>query len=290
MATQIPAREPPGLMVGDDFTHIRGIGPGIASRLHGAGILRYTQLASLSPEEIVAACGGLIGLTVERVAQQDWAGQAQEISRAANDALTDDRGGHLHYETFTVELLLDEENLVRRTRLVDVRAGMEEAWAGWDAEHLAQFMVAQSGLREAAALEAAPSAPELAPLSGQMEIRKLAALQPATGLEKQILHSQQPFALRLSLDLSQVQMRDAALRCHMVIQGKELSSGERLLLAEWDEEQAPAPTMDLSQEHPGLPAGMYRLEAAVVLRPAAAQETTEQELAAFVEGRLLQII
>ncbi len=290
MATHNPARETPGLMVGDDFTHIRGIGPGIASRLHGAGILRYTQLAGLSPEEIVAACGGLIGLTVERVAQQDWAGQAQELSRAANDALTDDRGGHLHYETYTVELLLDEQNLVRRTRLVDVRAGMEEAWAGWDAERLAQFMVAQSGLREAAALEATPPQPELPPLTGQVEIRQLAALQPATGMEKQILQSRQPFALRLSLDLSQVQLSDAALRCHTVIQGKELASGERLVLAEWDAEQPAAPAIELAQEHPGLPAGMYRLEAAAMLRPAGAEDTPQQQLATFIEGQLLQII
>jgi hypothetical protein len=40
------------------------------------------------------------------------------------------------YETFVVELLVDEQRAVRRTRVAHVQTGAEERWAGWDDERL----------------------------------------------------------------------------------------------------------------------------------------------------------
>jgi hypothetical protein len=40
------------------------------------------------------------------------------------------------YATFVVELLLDEQGNVRRTRVVHVQTGIERTWAGWDEERL----------------------------------------------------------------------------------------------------------------------------------------------------------
>jgi hypothetical protein len=45
------------------------------------------------------------------------------------------------YETFVVELLVDEHRAVRRTRVVHVQSGAEERWAGWDRERLLRFVV-----------------------------------------------------------------------------------------------------------------------------------------------------
>lgn len=45
------------------------------------------------------------------------------------------------YETFVVELLVDEDRAVRRTRVVHVQTGAEERWAGWDGERLLGFVV-----------------------------------------------------------------------------------------------------------------------------------------------------
>ena len=50
------------------------------------------------------------------------------------------------YETFVVELLLDEQRAVRRTRVVHVQSGTEERWAGWDEERLLQFLLAHGDL------------------------------------------------------------------------------------------------------------------------------------------------
>ncbi len=294
MSTQQPVHEAPGQPVGDDFTQIRGIGPGIANRLHNAGILRFTQLASLSPEEIVAAIGDLIGLTVERVEQQDWAGQARELSEIRYEPITDENGGHLHYATFTAELLLDAENRVRRTRLVDVRAGVEDAWAGWDADRVVQFFTGQSGL--ITEVERSPEQPELEPAVGQeqtpgvVEIEQVAALHPETGQHDRILPSDYPFLLSVTLNLSQVRLPSPGpLRCQAWVQAKELSSGERLTLAEWDEISDPREEIDFSLQYPGLPTGVYRLEAAAVIVPAGEVILPGIQLAAFLEGEILQV-
>lgn len=296
MTTRQPMHDVPGQPVGDDFTQIRGIGPGIANRLHNAGILRFTQLASLSPEEIVAATGELIGLTVERVEQQDWAGQARELSEIRFEPLTDENGDHLHYATFTAELLLDAKNRVRRTRLVDVRAGVEDAWAGWDADRIVRFLIEQSSLNddaetetELAEAEAPAPAPETQTL-GMMEIEQVATLHTETGQKKHILPSDYPFTLALALDLSQARLpRQRPLHCQASVQAKELSSGQRLVLAEWDEISELQDEIDFSLQHPGLPVGVYRLEAAAVIAPAGPETLPETELAAFLEGEILQM-
>jgi hypothetical protein len=139
----------------DDFTRIAGIGSGIERRLHSAGILVYRQLAGMSPSEIMDAVGSLIGLTPDRILQQDWAGQAQvlaleahaeapEMEEVFDPSPTSDRQ---HYQMFTVELLLGETNDVRRTRLVHVSNQCEKSWAGWDAERLIRAIGDLAGLK-----------------------------------------------------------------------------------------------------------------------------------------------
>jgi hypothetical protein len=48
------------------------------------------------------------------------------------------------YETFVVELLVDEKRAVRGTRVVHVQTGTEERWAGWDEARLVRFVVAHA--------------------------------------------------------------------------------------------------------------------------------------------------
>jgi hypothetical protein len=51
-----------------------------------------------------------------------------------------------YYETFLVELLMDEHGEVRRTRVVHVQTQAEERWAGWDGTRLLRFILSHSGL------------------------------------------------------------------------------------------------------------------------------------------------
>src|SRR5512142_1917015 len=107
-----------GADTADDFKLIHGIGPGLEARLHSAGIFHYAQLAALSPEEVVLSLGNVIGLTVKRVEDQDWIGQAGKLAPVTPSAGMTVKAGRQHYATFTVELLLDEGNDARRTRAV----------------------------------------------------------------------------------------------------------------------------------------------------------------------------
>src|SRR5258706_10494244 len=68
---------PPGA---DDFKLINGIGPGVAQRLYNADILTFAQLADLSLGEIASLVADLAGLSAERIAKQDWSGQARDLA------------------------------------------------------------------------------------------------------------------------------------------------------------------------------------------------------------------
>jgi hypothetical protein len=143
--------------VPDDFKQIHGIGAGIELRLHNAGILSYRQLANMSPSEIMDAVGSMIGLIPDRILKQDWSGQARSLALNAAPTEPEDlfieeqqdsprQSDRQHYQMFTVELLLDETNTVRRTRLVHIPSKTENSWAGWDAKHLLRSIGDLAGL------------------------------------------------------------------------------------------------------------------------------------------------
>jgi hypothetical protein len=134
----VPPREPrtsaPADRAGDDFQKIQGIGAGIDRRLHEAGILTYQDLAALTPERIAASLSGVAGLSPARIASQDWAGQARRLAGPAAPSLPSEPDQH--YASFHIELLLDIDNSVRRTKVRHHQSGTDEAWAGWDEDRL----------------------------------------------------------------------------------------------------------------------------------------------------------
>jgi hypothetical protein len=136
---------------GDDFTLIKGIGPKIKTRLQGAGILTFAQLGALSAEEISSVA---TGLSTKRIARENWIGQARQLARKrvkrARTQPCKRRSpptNRQHYATFTVELLLDEINDVRRIRCAHIQSGDQETWAGWEEARLVGFVVEHAGLR-----------------------------------------------------------------------------------------------------------------------------------------------
>jgi len=134
----------------DDFKLIDGIGQAIEKRLHRAGIVTYAQLASLSPTEI-ASLVGLAGLSADQIAKRDWIAKAREraaLSAPSNLPIdTPPLPERQHYATFTVELLLDEDSNVRRTRVRYIQEGAQDVWAGWEDGRLVRFFVEQAALR-----------------------------------------------------------------------------------------------------------------------------------------------
>ena len=133
----------------DDFKQIKGIGPATERRLHEAGIHTYEQLASTEADALAKIGAGLVGMSPERVIQEDWRGQAQELAQKHSPSANGQ-----HYATFTVELLLDQDNGVRRTRVVHVQDDAhKETWAGWEDQRLVQFITGHAGLKTAVKVE-----------------------------------------------------------------------------------------------------------------------------------------
>jgi hypothetical protein len=118
----------------DDFQQIQGIGAAIDRRLHGAGILTYGDLAALTPEQIATSLTGVAGLSPARIASQDWTGQAARLAGPAAPPLPSEPDQH--YASFHIELLLDVDDSVRRTKVRHHQSGTDETWAGWDQDRL----------------------------------------------------------------------------------------------------------------------------------------------------------
>lgn len=120
--------------VTDDFKLIKGIGPSFERQLHKAGIHTYEQLASLTSAKLA---GIIVGLSTGQIEKQKWISQANKLeSKQAvvhprrskpSKNITAPRSRQ-HYATFTIELLLDEINAVRRSRVAYIQSGEEEAW------------------------------------------------------------------------------------------------------------------------------------------------------------------
>ncbi|HVD13934.1 MAG TPA: hypothetical protein VNK73_05755 [Actinomycetota bacterium] len=53
-----------------------------------------------------------------------------------------DPAGPQSYDTFVVELLVDEHREIRRTRVDHVQSGVRETWPGWEEDLLVTFMLA----------------------------------------------------------------------------------------------------------------------------------------------------
>ena len=160
----------------DDLKQIHGIGPAAEQRLRQAGIRTLAQIAALSPDRLAALSPGL---SSRRIAQENWIGQARRLAhvqvrnparkRAARKRSTKPRKRatprieRQHYATFTVELLLDESDDVRRTRCAHVQSGARDTWAGWIEARLVSFVVEHAGLRvPGLSVPTSPSQPEAA--------------------------------------------------------------------------------------------------------------------------------
>ena len=134
MPPRDPRKSTPAGQAGDDFQQIQGIGAAIDRRLHDAGILTYQDLAALTPEQIAASLAGVAGLSPARIASQDWVGQASRLAGPAAPTLPSEPDQR--YASFHVELLLDVDDSVRRTKVHHHQSGTDEAWAGWDEDRL----------------------------------------------------------------------------------------------------------------------------------------------------------
>jgi hypothetical protein len=215
---------------GDNFRKIDGIGPVLERRLWDAEILTYSDLGQRTPEEIAAILPPTAGISAERIASQNWTGQARELAESPPEASVP----HQHYAAFHVEFLLESDNSVRGTRVHHHQTDARDAWAGWDEVKLLTFLrdriplpaaatpadapraaptqtqadePAQTQTRDQgpASVEPAPAGQLSAPAPGRLpswslDIEELAPIRD--GQPSHILSSNEPSSVRLTMRIN----------------------------------------------------------------------------------------
>lgn len=299
----------------DDLKYIQGIGPAVEKRLNQAGIYTCAQLADLQSEEIALILNGMVGFSTERIADEDWVGQARDLQGSTVEedfAKTGNPPGGMHYEIFTVEFLLDDDNQVRRTLIKDVQHQTPTSWAGWDAERLTSFFIEKAGLKiftlSQSPVEALPIPEATIQLSstqttktqtsetptllvdGKLQLQKMAFIVADQKVSSRHIRSEQPFAIRLNLDLRNIHSSiDQPLDYSVVIFTKSLSAEPRQLLAEKVGKLKLVDYVDLEIPNLQLAAGAYHLEAFVKLMPSGATPAQLQDLMAMTESGIVHV-
>jgi hypothetical protein len=308
-ARDLGAATPAGI---DDFKIIHGIGPGVESRLHSRGVLTFAQLAALAPAEIAALLADLSGLSAERIVKQDWVGQARELVPEVILAAEPEPESRQRYATFTVELLLDDDD-VRRTRIVHIQQEREESWAQWDEARLLSFI--SQGLHRGTHIAEAPapllSVPEeqppavaepaiatadLAPPThvelpqpiGTPRLQQLALLAEGEDHVNNVLDHNKRYTARLFLDLTGVSApHGTQLNCTATVYVRRLG-GHRTVAGEVSVPIALDDLVAVDVANLALEPGTYRTEAMVALHP---HNGTSRSvgMAAIREGGLVQV-
>lgn len=218
--------------VGDNFRAINGVSGIVESCLRRAGILTYAQFASLSSDDIITIVGNAAALSPERIAKQNWISQARELALRASspeppqEATAESSedaersSGEQRDEKFVVEMLLNHNGDVKRTRAKHARTGELEEWDGWREERLINFFERQAGIRnsdvittedaeaktESAMAKTAPDdKPVVIPIAESDEClksHKLVVWNSASNTSSNLARHDQPFDVRLILDLA----------------------------------------------------------------------------------------
>ena len=116
---------------GDDFRKIDGVGRVFEQRLSDAGIVTYKDLARRTPAEIASVLAPVKGTSREYIASQ-----ARELAGPIPEAFVPSQ----HIAAFHVEFLLESDNRVHHTNVLNHQTGDHATWAEWNEEKLLTFL------------------------------------------------------------------------------------------------------------------------------------------------------
>lgn len=290
MTPREPRKSASADRTGDDFRKIAGIGLAIERRLHEAGILTYQDLAARSPEQIAASLANVAGLSSARIASQDWVGQAGRLAGPAAPPLPSEPDQH--YASFHIELLLDVDGSVRRTKVHHHQSDKDEAWPGWDEGRLIALLSDQIPLlapRQSAeasgpqsSATAATDQQEAAPSRSEMETGELPVSLPSSFLrienlaltrEGQRSHRyapDEPTSIGFTLHVTRPNILQAAMFDFTadITASSELGDNQRQPLGAVQGAVRVGEPLPIELAGQPLPRGLYRLEAAVAIYPA----------------------
>jgi hypothetical protein len=294
-----------------DFHLIPGIGPGIEQRLHAAGIVTFDQLARLSPEEITAALHGLVGITPERIQEQNWCSAAARLAEpmtpATPPADPTAPGERQHYETFHLELLMDESCTVRRTRLKNLQTNAPFVSARWDPDRMIDWIAEQIRLASPGAdaapevsptPEAAPQAAEppaarkeRLPWRGELIFNEVQLFNAGNMQPGRLFTANQPIEIRLWLHLAlALPPAQKTVICRVDAQAHRLGSDVNQHIGHLEIQISAAAEIPIAIPTAGLPVGAYHLEVQAMFFDPEDVGAVSPLLAAYSDIGLIQVI
>jgi len=240
---------------GDNLQKIVGIGAAAAARLADAGVTTYRDLTSHTPQRLSA----LTRVPVGKIVSRDWIGQAQRLAGSAEVLVEPE--GQQKYATFHVELLIDADNTVRRTKTRHFQTDTEESWPGWDDQRLIAVV------RRKAALDAPAAAPPLPGPSSPPAPLPVHADGPSPaeeGTTGTFRVAGQPTAVRLTFRAGPGPVA-GDMDFTVEAAARSLADGLYHLLAPANGTAVAGCPVTLELAGPPLPAGIHRLEATVTV-------------------------
>ncbi len=231
----------------------------------------------------------------------------------------------VRYENYSIVLRMGEDNQVNRTRIMHIQDSSEHAWAGWDSQKLLDFIAAHAGLEEQPSVpphphpheeekEAYPQAAGIpasgvgreemagsAALSRPGEARSTAAWKGEVAITKmevrsvdqpnssRILRKGEAFYVCLGLNMGQVdEPAGTVFNYSAAVFAQELNTRVRQKIAAGQGKLTLADQADIQIQGNPLPAGVYRLEAVVMLTEEG-NPTPQSRRTAFLDGGLFQV-
>jgi hypothetical protein len=307
----------------NDLTAIRGIGPIIASRLRDRGIMTYAHLAKLTPDDISAI---VMGFPAKRIAKEKWIKQAQKLASKTESVASSKseapRESRQHYATFMIELLLDVDNSVRRTRITNVQTKSEESWAGWAESRILRFIAKCANVEiSLPELAFAPNFPvshepaqlpnlitslvqttEVLPqkyladskskkfLCGVLQVSNVTVSTLDSNSPQYVVHANETLNVHVLLDLTNVETSPSIpLNCAVTIWAKQLGTGARQIIGEQQITFMPAAKIPCTVESKITSQGTFRLEAMATLISLSTSTSPRSTIRAWSEGGLLQV-
>lgn len=289
----------------DDLKHIRGIGPAIERQLNQSGIETYYQLAEQTPDQLALILKDFKGMSAANIHQKDWIGQARQ--QASNhiptptekDARLPGSENRLHYEVFTVELLLDDDKTPRRTRSIHIQTQQEITTPGWNQTQLVNFITQNAGIGLATQPLVQPGTPlpistpsitafDTSELSNPIQL-PMEIIAPDHESSTRLLQSDSPFSIRFALNSSDAQLSPQTDYTYQVtVYAKRLGENDHQILGETQGMLTSSEKATIRMDGCTLRQGTYHIEAVATLTSKADTEKKPGG-SAILEGGIIQV-
>jgi hypothetical protein len=202
-----------------------------------------------------------------------------------------------HYSSFLVELLVDDEQHVRRTRIQNIQSGEQDSWAGWEAVRLGRWITGQAGVNLLVEKPVVTGDPmlelpppitaEQASVQGSLEITRVQTVYPGETDDSRSFVWGEPVQMRVELDLSQVQAEPACpLDFRAVAVARRVGASDRFQQGQASGVVSPGGMSTILIPLENLPPGLFHLDTLVSVsqvddtksEPGMLQATGEQKI------------